>query len=118
MPQCTTLAEVRDLWRQAAAAKVLTDPVKQALKQRSQQIENDADEAVDAAEPPAEVVEAEEEPNVDMIWSQVINEPIVADWGMTGLETRITDRFSKSSDELNGWQLLDLLKAIQAGELA
>lgn len=123
IPLARNVPQVQQLWRDAAKAgdAVLTDEVKAALTARAKELEQPADES-EATPPPAEpraeeAVEVELEPDLNETWMQIQGVAAEHGWNSDALEQRITARFNKPSDEINGWQMQDFIAAVKAGEV-
>jgi hypothetical protein len=80
--------------------------------------------AADATErtPEASLGEVDEpdvdEPDTDALWMQVLSAAGKKQWDSDALEQRITARFDKPSDEINGWQMQTFLQEVKDGVIA
>jgi hypothetical protein len=124
IPLARNVTQVQQLWRDAKAADVLTDEVKAALTARATELTPKAADRPatepSAPEPqaaPAEVVEAEVEPDQDALWMEIQALAKGQGWNAEALEQRVIARFSKDSGSINGWQMQEFIAAVEAGEV-
>lgn len=130
-----TVEELQQLWRRAASDGALTDPVKQVLQGRVDEIraaesKPAAAKAVETAPPAAApapvppvttVVDAETEPDRDDMWGAIVREAKNANWNLTTLYAKYQERMGHSPDDeaqASGWKYQEFLTALKKGEVA
>jgi len=136
-----TRAEVERITEQAKAAGVLDEQLHQMLRNRWKSLP--ATPAVPAAqdatpdpapapaeaepatadaaapEPAAEVLDADtDEPDAEAVWSQILLAAGKRKLSLAKIETHIQTALNKASDEINGWQMQQILADIEAGRVA
>ncbi|WP_433460734.1 hypothetical protein [Micromonospora sp. CA-248212] len=117
----STIPQLQELWSTAGKDGALTDAAKDALKARAAELDPPKP-AAPAAAPQSlaagEPVDAEVEPNPDALWVQIQAVAGQRKWNAAALEERITARFNKSSDEINGFHMATFLAEVQSGVIA
>ncbi|MFJ8687376.1 recombination directionality factor [Micromonospora wenchangensis] len=122
-PYTRTVEQLQALWRDAAKDEVLTDEVKALLKKRADDLAKaftaqTTTPAAPAPQPPAgEPVDAEIEPNKDVLWVQIQAAAGTRQWNAAALEERLYARFKKTSDELTGWDMETFLAEVEKGQI-
>jgi hypothetical protein len=107
-----TLAEVQQAWRDAKAVGVLDAELAAYLRERGDTFAPKA-----TTDEPAAAEADADEPDADQAWQALVDVAGEHVWTTSYLEQLVIDRFGKSSDECNGWQLGELLTAIRNGEV-
>ncbi|MEU3452109.1 hypothetical protein ABZ671_00500 [Micromonospora sp. NPDC006766] len=129
-PRTTTLEALQALWKDAHRDKALTDESVAVLTEqaarleaaRKQAAQTPADAQPAASEPPAappagEPIDAEEEPNPTALWVQIQAAAGTRGWNAEGIEQRLYDRFKKTSNEINGFDMAAFLAEVEKGEI-
>jgi hypothetical protein len=135
----TTREQIEGLTERAKAAGVLDDALHRALTDRWKRLPAEPSPSAEPAQaeaapaavstgpatpdvPPAaaeeQVIEAEEEPDTDALWTQILGAAGKRKWNADALEQRILATFNKPSDEINGWQMAEFLKGVKSGDIA
>ncbi|MET8278218.1 hypothetical protein [Micromonospora sp. NPDC005174] len=124
----STIPQLQELWNTAGKDGALTEAAKDALKARAAVLDSPKPAApvestpAPAATPPpppaGEPVDAEVEPNPDALWVQIQAVAGQRKWNAAALEERITARFSKASDEINGFHMATFLAEVNSGAIA
>ena len=120
---------IRTLWAQAVKADVLDKALSDFLKGRAADLgaepkpngNNKAavPEAVKpTSAPPAEPVEGELEPDVNVMWAAINAEAGKRKWSADDLEKRVIARFDQSSSDIDGWQMQTFLDELKNGAVA
>lgn len=119
----TTIEQLQQLWREAAADGVLTDRVKQTLTARSTEFQA----ATQQAKPKATAAQAQptqtpivpdiDEPNADEMFNRIVSSA-PDEWGTSGVRQRISAFLGgKDADDANGWELERFLTALKNGQV-
>jgi hypothetical protein len=131
------LPQLQGLWKDAVKAEAMNDEVKAVLEARAKALSpkpaasvgearpapaaapvQSAADQEPTAPPAEEVAVGEVEPDTDTLWMQILKAAGDRKWNSDGLEQRVTARFNKASDEINGWQMATLLDEIKSGAIA
>lgn len=110
---CKNLAQVQQLWRDAAADGVLTGPLKVHLKKVGDTF-SPAEAVRPVSGPPAEV--AETEPDPDATWAAIVA-AAPAEWKTSDLEIRFQHAINKAPSDANGWELARFLDELKNGRI-
>jgi hypothetical protein len=121
------LPQLQGLWKDAVKAEAMNDDVKAALEARAKALSPkpsaaQSEQLADAPEPAADEDEAavegdDNEPDTDELWMRILKAAGERKWNSDGLKQRVTARFDKASDEINGWQMATLLDEIKSGAI-
>lgn len=124
LPHARSVAQVQQLWRDAKAAEALTDAVAAALTARAEELApkpavqpHTPEQPEAAATSESDVLEVEVEPDPDEVWTQIQAAAHANGWNADAIEKRVQARFNKDSGSINGWQMQQLLDAIEKGEV-
>lgn len=110
---CKNLAQVQQLWRDASADGVLTEPVKGLLKKIGDGF-SPAGAVKPVSAPPAEVAEAEPDP--DATWAAIVA-AAPSEWKTSDLEIRFQHAMKKAPSEADGWELARFLDELKNGRI-
>lgn len=126
-----SVPELQELWRRAAADKVLTDDVKKALQGRVDAVNKKLAEqqatpapAEGAAtapiqqQPTDKIVDADVEPDADEQWAAIVREAGKVGWNLPTLEAKFTEAVGKGSSDADGWDLEHFLGELKNGRIA
>ncbi len=117
---CKNIAQVQQLWRDAKADDVLTEPVAAALKAKSAEFKPaDGDQVKPVSAPPAggAPVDADVEPDPDATWAAIVA-AAPADWKTSDLEAKFSAAIGKAPQDANGWELEHFLGELKNERVA
>jgi hypothetical protein len=104
---------IRVLWSEANRAGVLDQKLADHLQQRVADLEPRATAQAKAAPP----LEAETEPNADMVWTAILGAAAPLGWDTTTVQAKFADRTGMPVSDANGWHLQEFLNAIKSGDV-
>ncbi|MEV1013717.1 hypothetical protein AB0I89_23490 [Micromonospora sp. NPDC049801] len=124
----STIPQLQELWSTAGKDGALTEAAKDALKARAAVLDppkpaapaeaTPAPAAAPQSSPTGEPVDAEVEPNPDVLWVQIQAVAGQRKWNAAALEERICARFNKSSIEINGFHMATFLAEVESGAIS
>lgn len=107
MAAATTLDALRDLWKEAGPAGALDQPTKDAFWARKAEL--------DAAATPSEpVVDAEQEPDRDTTWAQVLKLAGERGWNTTETSRQMLAVIGKSPGDADGWAFMQMVEWLKS----
>jgi hypothetical protein len=109
-----TVAELRGIWEQLAAAKVSDTALKAAWWAKKAELGG----TQAAAGPAAEAVTAEVEPDRDEAWTKVLTLAGKQGWNTAKTSQLMRETVGKDPSDADGWAFQQFAQAIQSGQVA